>query len=110
MSYAKITLLLGSTFVLPCTRKKPKRAAFITTNSLIGDIAMVIYMLSLLLVGRTPPLPIAPYHEYMYWPSMINSRNRRRTEIGVVQSDQSGYLNQAAQKFEPSFLELVFFN
>ena len=68
---------------------------------------MVIYMLSLVLVGHLRPLPVAPYHEYMYWPSMINSRNRRRTEIGAV---QTGYLNQAAQKFELSFLELVLFN
>ena len=41
--------------------------SFHYTNSLIGDIAMVIYMLSLVLVGRTlgvtPPLPVAPYHE-----------------------------------------------
>ena len=40
---AKITHLLGSIFVLAHTRKKPKCAAFNYTNSLIGDIAMVIY-------------------------------------------------------------------
>ena len=42
---------------------------FPCTNSLISDIAMVIYMLSLVLAGQTlgvtPPLPVAPYHEYM---------------------------------------------
>ena len=31
-------------FVLARTRKKPKCAAFNYTNSLIGDIAMVIHM------------------------------------------------------------------
>ena len=41
---AKITHLLGSIFVLAHTRKKPKCAAFNYTNSLIGDIAMVIHM------------------------------------------------------------------
>ena len=33
LSYAKITLLFGFTFVLDCTRKKPKRAAFITPTA-----------------------------------------------------------------------------
>ena len=37
-------VLLGSIFVLARTRKKPKCAAFNYTNSLIGDIAMVIHM------------------------------------------------------------------
>ena len=66
---AKITHLLGSIFVLARTRKKPKCAAFNYTNSLIGDIAMVIHMQSSLVLdghtlGITPPLPVTPYHEY----------------------------------------------
>ena len=53
-----------SIFVLARTRKKPKRAAFITIHQQLDRWSRPRWSHT----WRYTPLPVTPYHEYMYWP------------------------------------------
>ena len=69
-----------SIFVLARTRKKPKRAAFITIHQQLDRWSRPRWSHT----WRYTPLPVAPYHEYMYWPPSkwwMYSLSRRQTQI-----------------------------
>ena len=72
--------------ICPCLyQEETETRSFHYTNSLIGDIAMVIYKSRPCWPYALSPCRALPWTHVLAVQMVINSRNRRRTEIGAVQ-------------------------